>query len=254
MEHRAVPQLCSVYTYASDRMSWVNDTPRRIYILSYQVTGHYDHTFSFGVLPVTAGSVFLINPNDTYRVRCVERGHAICVTFSLPDDLPTTRLDAATQPRYETLFRRLLRYTDFETSDSSRYAVMSLVYELLGMLTAEWQPSYVPTGTKKIYADVQRYLLENYTSPTIDLTERIRQSGVSDKYFRTKFRALYGTTPRQYLIDLRLNAAVRLLEAGNMSVTEVAQAVGFSDIYYFSRLFRHRFSCPPSRFTQQQER
>ncbi len=246
-------ELCSVYTYASDRMSWSNDTPRRIYILSYQVDGHYDHTFDFGVVSVKAGSVFLINPNDTYRVQCVERGHALCVTFSLPEELSTVQFDATGQPRYETLFRRMGRYTDYDVTTSSRYAVIGMVYELLGMITQEREQGYLSYGPKKMVADVHRYLLENYTCRDLDISERIRQSGVSDRWFRNRFRTVYGTTPTQYLIDLRLNTAVRLLETGNMSVTEVAETVGFSDVYYFSRLFRRRFDCSPGQFSRQKK-
>jgi len=52
----------------------------------------------------------------------------------------------------------------------------------------------------------------------------------------------------QYLIGLRLNEAARLLSSGTHNVKHAAEAVGFSDIYYFSRLFKKRFLCPPSNY------
>ena len=71
---------------------------------------------------------------------------------------------------------------------------------------------------------------------------------ITPKHFRNQFKKLYGTTPTQYVIDLRLNKAAELLIEGGFSVGEAAEMVGFSDIYYFSKLFKKRFLCVPSEF------
>ena len=55
-------------------------------------------------------------------------------------------------------------------------------------------------------------------------------------------------TPTQYLIDLRLRTAAELLSQGGMGVSEAAQTAGFSDVYYFSKLFKQHFSCTPRDF------
>lgn len=52
----------------------------------------------------------------------------------------------------------------------------------------------------------------------------------------------------ELLIGLRLNEAARLLSSGTHNVKQAAEAVGILDIYYFSRLFKKRFLCPPSNF------
>ena len=74
------------------------------------------------------------------------------------------------------------------------------------------------------------------------------QYGISDKYFREQFKKLYGSTPTQYLLGLRLSEAAKLISEGILDISEVAEAVGFSNIYYFSRMFKKRFLCAPSYF------
>ena len=91
-------------------------------------------------------------------------------------------------------------------------------------------------------------LLNNFSDPALDTSVFAGKYGFSGKYFRERFRELFGSTPTQYLITLRLNEAARLLSNGTHNVKQAALAAGFSDIYYFGRLFKKRFKCPPSNF------
>jgi len=57
----------------------------------------------------------------------------------------------------------------------------------------------------------------------------------------------YGRPPREVLLQERLGLAQQLLDGG-LGVQQTATACGFSDPYYFSRLFRRRLGQPPSRW------
>ena len=67
--------------------------------------------------------------------------------------------------------------------------------------------------------------------------------GTSHRQFRRLFQQVTGLAPQQYLIHLRLNEAKRLL--GTLTVAEVAARVGFSDSFYFSRLFKAKMGVAP---------
>lgn len=75
-----------------------------------------------------------------------------------------------------------------------------------------------------------------------------RQAGLSREGFIRAFRAAYGQTPHQYLLDRRLEEARRMLESTDRSVTEVCFEVGFSSLGSFSATFHRRVGAPPSRF------
>ena len=64
--------------------------------------------------------------------------------------------------------------------------------------------------------------------------------------FSRLFKKTYGITFRDYVVRFRLLKACRLLQSGNATVTEVAYAVGFNDVSYFSRMFKRHFSVNPS--------
>lgn len=68
---------------------------------------------------------------------------------------------------------------------------------------------------------------------------------LSEYHFFRLFKAAYKITPQQYLINVRLEKALKLLRSGNHSVSETAIAIGFTDIYSFSKAFKKHFGVSP---------
>ncbi|HEY3593890.1 MAG TPA: AraC family transcriptional regulator [Polyangiaceae bacterium] len=71
---------------------------------------------------------------------------------------------------------------------------------------------------------------------------------ISEFHFTRQFRALFGVTPHQFRIRLRLDQAKQLLAGGRLSVTDVCMAVGFSSLGSFSDLFTRRVGVTPSSY------
>ncbi|MCE5346656.1 MAG: AraC family transcriptional regulator [Bacteroidales bacterium] len=61
-----------------------------------------------------------------------------------------------------------------------------------------------------------------------------------------KIKGLTGTNPIGFVRKIKLNIALQLLEKG-YNVSEVAYKTGFSDVKYFSRLFKIQFGYSPSK-------
>ena len=82
----------------------------------------------------------------------------------------------------------------------------------------------------------------------LDVDALARSAWVSPSYFRRSFKAAFGETPHQYLTSRRLERAKALLRAGDLSVTEVCHAVGFSSLGSFSSQFRRVVGESPSAY------
>lgn len=84
-------------------------------------------------------------------------------------------------------------------------------------------------------------------APSRDWTapEMAGRLGVSERTLRRNLSA-EGTSPRQVLRDVRLNAALALLQAGRANVSEVALDCGYDSPSRFAVLFRERFGVRPS--------
>ena len=88
------------------------------------------------------------------------------------------------------------------------------------------------------------YLAKHYRE-AIDMAGLASRLGLSYSRFRALFKAHTGAAPHQYQIDIRLNLARHWLVDSNMIVTKMAEELGFSSAYYFSRLFKKKVGCPP---------
>ncbi|XID93392.1 helix-turn-helix transcriptional regulator [Paenibacillaceae bacterium WGS1546] len=91
-----------------------------------------------------------------------------------------------------------------------------------------------------------QYIREHHARPlTLDmLAERYQ---IKAKYFSSQFRKYAGIGPIDYLIRYRMNRANEMLVTGQFPVSVVAKSVGYSDAYYFSRLFKKHKGVPPSK-------
>lgn len=91
------------------------------------------------------------------------------------------------------------------------------------------------------------YIKSCYKKP-ITLEEVAGVACLNRYYFLRQFRKAFNVTPHQYLIDVRLKEAVRLLGTGEKTVTEICHETGFSDLASFSKIFKKHYACPPTRY------
>lgn len=73
-------------------------------------------------------------------------------------------------------------------------------------------------------------------------------AGYSPSRFSALYKSTYGRSPVDDLINTRLENAKLLLLYSNMTVNDIAEAVGFSSIYYFSKHFKKKEGLSPLAF------
>jgi len=103
-----------------------------------------------------------------------------------------------------------------------------------------------PTEPQSLDA-IRNYIRTHYQEK-LSLTDLAKQAHLTPNYLSRHFKELYGQTPIDYQIDLRLRSACGLLKTVNDPLDQIARHVGFEDVYYFSRLFSRRIGQPPGRY------
>ncbi|MBI3828138.1 MAG: helix-turn-helix transcriptional regulator [Planctomycetes bacterium] len=93
----------------------------------------------------------------------------------------------------------------------------------------------------------REYLHKHYNEP-VGLPELARLAGCSPNYLSRRFKALYGATPIVYQHRLRMTTAAQLLQTTQYPIKQIAELVGFGDVYFFSRIFRKLVGAPPGRY------
>ncbi|MBE7551551.1 MAG: helix-turn-helix transcriptional regulator [Anaerolineales bacterium] len=87
--------------------------------------------------------------------------------------------------------------------------------------------------------------LNDQLEQDLSLAELAAAAGYSPTYFARQFKQATGLAPHQYLIHCRVERARGLLEAGTLTVAEIAQRVGFADQSHLDRHFKHLLGVSP---------
>ena len=112
------------------------------------------------------------------------------------------------------------------------------------------QAADAPVGPRERRQLAQaRQLIDQRYDEAWTVARLARAVGLSEKKLKAGFRALAGHSVHAYLREVRLDAAASMLAAGH-SVTDVALAVGYSNLSHFSKSFRDAHRMLPSQWAK----
>jgi len=93
------------------------------------------------------------------------------------------------------------------------------------------------------------YFNEN-SNTAINIKDYANSCNISCCWFIRSFKNYTGTTPTQYITNIRINKAKNLLNSGSFTVSEVSNLVGYDNPLYFSRIFKKNVGVAPKEYCQ----
>lgn len=136
----------------------------------------------------------------------------------------------------------------FATSKRPLYNKNQELIGTYGMSRHLEKTSHVLSGMDALKTPVE-YIRENYMR-NITLTELAEVTFLSVSALERRFKKHLKKTPKQFMNDVRLENARRLLIESNLPIATIASECGFSDHSYFSKQFRLLFGQLPSSFRE----
>lgn len=113
---------------------------------------------------------------------------------------------------------------------------------------AEKLTSRQKSAGSEIRADLMAYIRQNFRSPDIYADAIAEEFHMSRSSVYSLVREQTGQSLNEYLEDLRVNEALRLLKDSDMTVAEIASACGYNSANTFYKMFKKRFGLSPSAF------
>jgi len=98
-------------------------------------------------------------------------------------------------------------------------------------------------------ASSQAWIAEHYATPN-PVARMVANSGLSERTFKRRFRAVTGYAPVEYVQAVRIEEAKQMLETTDDPTDAIAHEVGYEDVAFFRRLFKRKTGVTPARYRQ----
>lgn len=214
---------------------------------------------------VNEGDAFCLFPHARYSYRVPERqerplrlqwiafdggaAEEVLKQVGLRRDRPVIR--RTMRPELSGLLERIFHGTDHDYAPAKAFARQKRIYHLFELLAV------VPKPHKNIFKVnwLQRSVdyMDAHYMEGITVTDVVEHAGVHRTHLYCEFIRVYGISPSHYLMKLRMERAAALLTETDISVTEAAYSLGYSNLHTFSRAFAKYYRTSPTAYRQQHE-
>lgn len=232
---------------------------RKDYQLLYVASGKAHFFFHGEEQIITKGNMVLYHPDEPqkYFYYASDKTEVYWIHFtgsevksllSLYDISDTENVFyTGTSPDYPQLFRQIIQELQLCRPNYEELLSLSLrhIFLMINRYLKEGQKT--GSGIRDEIERATHYFNENYHSFT-SIEDYARSRHFSTCWFIRNFKQIVKVTPMQYILSLRMMNAQNLLENTDYTITEIAEAVGYDNPLYFSRLFHKHTGVSPSAY------
>ncbi|GGA71386.1 helix-turn-helix domain-containing protein [Ornithinibacillus halotolerans] len=237
---------------------WKRTEPIPNYDLVYVWKGEGQLVLNGKEFQLKRGSCFLFVPGDWVTATHNQQNPLVLtyIHFNLekePNHLPSSYRILHDHLTVETLLTRYIRLFFVETFAVELEAQLIIKQLMIQLLREEYQvdrqvenvSKTLLTTIREVANYVQQHPGERHTIDSLS-----SRANLSPRYFSRKFKEIMGESLRSYLIEARIKRAKHLLNYTGMTVTEVAEALGYTNLHFFSRQFKQYTGKSPSEFRE----
>ncbi|MBT2496688.1 helix-turn-helix transcriptional regulator [Microbacterium sp. ISL-59] len=230
-------------------------TNNRSHILAFAVAGTAHYELAGQHRTVTSGDLLFMpagtphtaasDPDDPWHFRSVAFGAGGVGAIALDKQLESLPfVTSGTASVVPSLFAEMSQLWG-EQSPGYIIGIRSRVTEVMHALIREHSVPLLREPHARRIHEITRVILENYAS-TYSVDELAAMAGLSASHFRLVFKKVTGLSPIAYQQRIKITKATEFLTSGEFNVTESAVRAGFTNVYYFSRLYKKVTGKPPS--------
>lgn len=151
----------------------------------------------------------------------------------------------------DSIFEKMMREYDEKLKgyvNVLRSGLVELITKIYRIVDSDKTNDKEKFGRNKIIKEAVDFLQENYFSPKLSINEVALKSYLSRTYFSRIFKEATGVSYTEYLQNIRITEACRLLKNTDNKITDIMFSIGFRDIKHFNKLFKRITGMTPSEY------
>ena len=197
---------------------------------------------------VGAAQCFILRPYEHFFYQADEHDPWHYTWISFRTDADMSAFDGKTvisSAAMHEIFLRIMEARDIRYGQQEYLSAR--LWDLVSCVLGESCRAY---SRKNEYVERARIYIEVNYMNRISVSDIAEMLGLERSYFSSLFRRETGVSPQQYLLEYRFNRAAELLCEHGYSVSRAADAVGYTDIANFSRMFRRFFGISATEYKE----
>ena len=245
---------CGFQNYGSSRMPVLRSKGRKDYHFLYIAEGVCSANTPEGEKQLSQGDLLLYRPHEkqlysfhsgskTYWIHFTGTGAGEILKAAALDKKSVIHI--GTDKILTRLFDKVIN--DF-VPDSDNIMSISWFLQFCMMAKRFSSDSDVRIYDERILK-ITKYMNKNYTQNN-SMDFYARMCGLSLTRFAHLFKAATGVSPHKYMTNLRIRHIEHLLTYSDMNISEIAEATGFEDAQYMSRIFRKNTGTSPKEYME----
>lgn len=193
-------------------------------------------------------NIVLLPKGCQYHWECLQEGNFFVVEFEA--ELEYQNVISLPLKNPETFIKRFSELINAWTVKGPLYKLetMKQLYDIILKL-ASFNRVYTPTAKQERLRPALEYIAKNY-SCDISNDELAELLNISTVYFRKLFTETMNMSPIRYLHRYRIKKAKEMLKSDYISIWDVAESLGYSSIYYFSKVFKQYTGMSPAQYAK----
>ena len=230
-----------------------SSSARDYWLLHFVISGKGVLLNQNGAQRVCENEMFVTRPFEsvTYTADIEDPWQYIWIGFTTEAPLPPIleEKDVIAAPYLKDFFVNAYDNEYFENADTHgayEYYLCGSIWQIFSLLLQNGKKDMTVTDN---YIKPALTLMELYYYDIgLTVSELAARLHITREHFSRIFKAETGISPKQYLNEIRMKKAQMLLTQKSDNITWVAQSVGFSDLFSFSRAFSRYYGCSPMEY------
>jgi len=207
-----------------------------------------DYVFSDGTtLRTNGGDLFYLPKGSTYSIKSIESGGCYAINFDADIDCEPFSVELKNNEKILRAFKDAAKVWKMRDAFYEMTIIKS-VYDIVLQMAKEQQKKYIPKSQELLITPALERIKNDFTGNDLSVAELCSLCGISEAYFRRIFISKFGVSPKEYIINMRMNYAKQLLKSGQFSVGETANLCGYAEECHFSREFTKRVGVNPKKY------